>query len=227
MDGPTAAANTSSPAPRNKSQSAGPSPQTRSTMPQSSPLPQRLRLLATLFALLWLIEALDWVLGRQLDQFGLRPREWTGLWGIPLMPLLHGSWSHLAANSIPFLLLGWLTLLRGTRQFLEITLSIILVGGLGTWLIGKPHSIHVGASGLIFGYFGFLLLCGLLEFSLLSILSAVVVGFLYGGLIWGVLPSQPGVSWESHLCGFLAGLLCAWITARNQPARRPRFSRKI
>jgi len=169
------------------------------------------------FGLLWAAELIDWLLpGQPLNAFGIRPRQLIGLLGIPLAPFLHDGWAHLIANSAPFLLLGWFVILRGTHEFIEVSVVIIILGGFGTWLIGKSDSVHIGASLLIFGYFGFLMLRGMIEFSLPSLLIAIIVGFLYGGLIWGVLPSQASVSWEGHLCGFLAGLFCARTVVRER-----------
>ena len=166
-------------------------------MQRPSTFKQRTLAVTVLLALLWGVEAVDGLLGGSLNRYGVRPRELAGLWGIPLAPFLHGGWGHLAANSAPLFVLGWLVALRGLRNFIEVSVVIILLGGFGTWLIGKPHSVHIGASGLIFGYFGFLILRGLIDLNLTSILSSLIVGLFYGGLIWGVLPSHPGVSWES------------------------------
>jgi membrane associated rhomboid family serine protease len=179
---------------------------------------QRVIVPGILLALLWGIEAVDWLLGGKLDQYGIRPRELGGLWGILFAPFLHGSWDHLAANSVTLLVLSWLVLLRGMREYLEVSIVIVLLGGFGTWLIGQPHTVHIGASGLIFGYFGFLILRGLLDLNWRSILSGLAVGLLYGGLIGGFLSSRPGVSWAGHVCGFLSGLLSARML--GQPAQR-------
>jgi membrane associated rhomboid family serine protease len=163
---------------------------------------------------LWVIELIDLlVLRRSLDRFGIRPRTDEGLLGILLAPFLHGGLPHLIANSVPLFLLGWLVLLRGVGTFLAVTAITVLLGGLGVWLFAGPNTIHIGASGLIFGYLGYLLLRGYFERSVGSILIALVVGALYGGALWGVLPSRPGVSWEGHLFGFLAGIVAARVLA--------------
>jgi membrane associated rhomboid family serine protease len=111
-------------------------------------------------------------------------------------------------NTLPFLVLGWLIMLRNTHDFLRVTLVVGLASGLGTWLFGSPGS-HIGASGVIFGYLGYLLLRGFFERRLGSISLSVLVGTLYGSMIWGILPLQQGISWEGHLFGFLGGVLAA------------------
>ncbi len=160
---------------------------------------------------LWAIEAVDWLIFKgSLDQYGIRPRSFAGLWGILFAPLLHGNFQHLIANTVPLLVLGWLVLsTRRLQTFLKISLVIVIISGLGTWLIGPRLSVHLGASGLIFGYLGFLLLVGYFERSFRSIALAIVVFFVYGGLIWGVLPLVQGVSWQAHLFGFIGGGVAA------------------
>lgn len=183
---------------------------------------QQLTFLGGFMLLLWVIEITDWLFFRgSLDAFGIRPRTLAGLWGIPLAPLLHGSFQHLAANTVPFMVLGWLILSTRKRQhFFNISIIIVFVSGLGTWIIGPSRSIHLGASGLIFGYFGFLLLVGYFERSVKSILIAIVVFFLYGSLIWGVLPIAEGVSWQAHLFGFVGGAIAAYFTGKQMNGYR-------
>jgi len=164
----------------------------------------------------WVVEALDqWLFMKDgeigLDKHGIRPREVKGLLGILFAPFLHGDFAHVISNSVPAFVLGWFVALAGTTALVEVTILVALFGGAGTWLIGRSGSVHVGASGVVFGYLGYLLGRGLFERSLGSILVSLVVGVLYGGLVWGVLPTRPGVSWEGHLCGFLAGVLAAWL----------------
>jgi len=130
------------------------------------------------------------------------------------MPFLHGSFAHLAANTLPFVTLGWLIMLREISDFFIVSAVTVLVSVLGVWLTGAPNSVHIGASGLIFGYFGFLLLRGYFERSFTSILLSLIVGFFYGSLIWGVLPSQPGVSWQAHFFGLVGGVLTAQLLGR-------------
>lgn len=159
-------------------------------------------------ALLWGIEVVNIFTQHRLNNFGIVPRNIIGLRGILFSPFLHGGIIHLIMNSVPLLVLGGLVMTRGKKDFFEATIFIILLGGLGTWIIGRP-AYHIGASGLVFGYLGFLLSVGYYERTLSSIITAVIVFFLYGGMIWGVLPTLPFVSWEGHLCGLMAGGVAA------------------
>lgn len=190
----------------------------RSTASPQNVLRQHIQIVGGLLVLMWLVAMIDFLIATPLfalsfSMYGIVPRDMTGLRGIVFAPFIHGSWPHLLANSLPFLVLGSLLLLRGRSLFVRVSLGCVVLGGLGTWLIGAP-GLHIGASGLIFGYFGFLLLRGVFERSLWSIMQAALVGFLYGGLLWGVLPSQPGVSWEGHLMGFVSGAILARLLRR-------------
>lgn len=171
--------------------------------------------LGGLVALMWITEFVDIFFFRgRLDAFGIRPQSLSGLRGILFAPFLHGGLGHLIANTIPFLTLGWLVMLRETSDFFIVSIITMLVSGLGVWLTGSPYSIHIGASGVIFGYFGFLLLRGYFERSFPAILFSLVVGLLYGGMIWGVLPIQYGISWQGHLFGFIGGAIAARLLAK-------------
>lgn len=171
-----------------------------------------------LVGVLWLEELLDATMFQgRLDQYGIRPRDTTWLWGILFAPFLHGGWAHLIANTGPLLVLGWLVLLRGVRDFLLSSVAIVLAGGLGIWLFGRPNTLHLGASILIFGYLGFVLLRAYYTRNLPSIALALVAVALYGGALWGVLPGQRGISWEGHLFGFGGGAVAARM-ARRDPA---------
>jgi membrane associated rhomboid family serine protease len=159
---------------------------------------------------IWIVELINLLLGHRLNSLGILPRSLAGLPGILLAPFLHYGIGHVLLNTIPFVILGWLVILYGPRVFLEVSLLIILVSGAGVWLFGRS-GYHVGASGLIFGYFGFLVARGWYERSLTSIIIAVIIIVLYGSMLWGLLPLRTGVSWETHLFGLLAGILAAWL----------------
>ncbi|MCI2423527.1 rhomboid family intramembrane serine protease [Saccharopolyspora sp. K220] len=166
-------------------------------------------------AVLYAIEFYDTATpASSLEVNGIEPREVSGLDGILWAPLLHFDWAHLFANTLPFLVLGWLVLAGGLRQFIAVTAMVWIVGGLGTWLVGAP-GVHIGASGVIFGWMVFLLLRGFFQRSFAQILVAVVLFFYWGGMLWGVLPGQPGISWEGHLFGALGGVLAVWLVARS------------
>ncbi len=172
--------------------------------------------LGGLVAAMWVLELVDIVVfGQRLNLYGIIPRNIIGLRGILFAPLLHGGLFHLIANTIPFLTLGWFVMLQATSDFFVVTGITMLISGLGVWLLGSS-GVHVGASGVIFGYLGFLLARGFFERNIPSILLSLIVGFLYGGAIWGVLPTVPGISWEGHLFGFIGGIVAARFLSRRK-----------
>ena len=166
-----------------------------------------------LTAWLYVVEIVDSAGGGWLEPNGIQPLAVDGLDGVLWAPLLHGDWAHLIANTVPFLVFGFLAMAGGFRQFLLVTATIWVLGGLGVWLTGGS-GYHIGASGLIFGWLVFLLTRGFFARSGLQILLAVGLFFVWGGILFGVLPGQPGVSWQAHLFGALAGLLAARLVAR-------------
>ncbi len=168
------------------------------------------RILCGIVSSLWVIELTDsLLLGGRLNRFGIHPRRTSGLKGILLSPLLHGDLQHLAANTLPLAVLGGLILFRSQTTFAIVTAVVWLVSGGGTWLCGGAKTNHIGASGIVFGYLGFLLLQGYLERSSIAIGLAVIAGTLYGSSLWGVLPSKRGRSWECHLFGTIGGGIAA------------------
>ena len=168
-------------------------------------------------AVMWVVEIINGFIGHRLSLWGILPRTTPGLIGIPLSPFLHGSFNHVLSNTIPFLVLGGLVGLRGGQKLVGISLFIIVAGGAGVWLLGRP-AVHVGASGLIFGYFGYLVANGWFDRRPLSILAAIAVIVVYGSLVFGVIPTTGFVSWEAHLFGLLAGVLAARLTRRGRNA---------
>jgi membrane associated rhomboid family serine protease len=171
-------------------------------------------LLAGFVGLIWLAEIADQLLfDGALDAAGIQPRNRAWLWGIALAPFLHANWAHLAANTVPLVVLGWLVLVRRRLDFLLVTAVVALLGGLGVWLFGRPNTIHIGASGVVFGYLGYLFIRAWVERSLTAMALAVVAALLYGGALWGVLPTRGSVSWEGHLFGFAGGGAAARLVA--------------
>ena len=165
--------------------------------------------------LLWVLEALDAVLLGALDGFGVSPRVIAELPQVLTAPFLHFGFEHLMANSLPFLVLGVLARMAGRRPFWVATLASILVSGLFAWLLSAPNTVTAGASGLVFGWLAFLLVRGLFNRNWKQILiSAAVFGF-FGGMLWGVFPTLPGVSWKGHLGGAVGGVLAAWWLQRR------------
>jgi membrane associated rhomboid family serine protease len=175
-------------------------------------------------AALYVVELLDLASGSELErEGGIVARETYGLDGILFSPLLHGDWGHLWANTVPFLVLGFLAMAGGIGQFVMVTATIWLLGGAAVWLFGPDDAYTVGASGVIFGWLAFLLVRGFFARSAKQILLAVVLFLIWGGVLWGVLPTDAHVSWQAHLFGALAGVLAAWMVARaDRPAVRAR-----
>lgn len=170
--------------------------------------------------LLYGIEGVDTATGERLEQEGVRPRTADGLTGILFAPVLHDNWAHLIGNTLPVLVLGLLTLLTGIGRGLAATAIIWLIGGFGTWLIADPNSVHVGASVLVFGWLTYLISRGFFARNLWQILIGLVVGLLYGSILWGVLPGQPGISWQGHLFGAVGGLVAGWVLSGDERRRR-------
>ena len=176
-----------------------------------------------LLAVMWALELVDVVLRGRLDSAGIQARETDGLIGIVLAPFLHGGFAHLIANSLPLLVLGALVAAGGRALFWKVTALVVVLGGLVTWLVSPANSITIGASGLVFGYLGYLLVAGVRTRHWRDLLIGVLVLLCYGTLLFGALPWSvaDGVSWQGHLGGALAGSLAAWWFApRRGPARR-------
>ncbi len=158
--------------------------------------------------LIWAIEILNYVLGHPLSNLGIFPRNAWGLPGILLTPFIHHGFEHTIMNSISLIILGILISLKNHRILFKISVFIIIVGGLSVWIFGRPAS-HIGASGLVFGYFGFLVARGWYAGDFGSIVISIVTIVFYGGMIFGIFPGQVYISWEAHLFGFVAGILSA------------------
>lgn len=185
-------------------------------------LKRQLAVLLIILALMWFLEIIDELLLNQaLNGFGVWPRQIEGLWGVLFMPLLHGGFGHLAANSLPFLVLGGLVLWRSARHFFAVTLVTTILTGGALWLLGASRAVYIGASGLVFGYFGFLVFRAYFERSPQSLLVAFLVVMLYGGLIFGLVPQGNGISWEAHLIGFLSGALSARVLSAGHLTKAP------
>ncbi|MFI5526425.1 rhomboid family intramembrane serine protease [Streptomyces platensis] len=173
-------------------------------------------------ALLWLLEGVDFVTGGALDTFGITPREPAELADVVPAAFLHFGFGHLVANTLPLLLLGLVAALRsGVRRFLAVAALIILTSGLGVWFTAAPDSNTAGASGVVFGLFGYLLVRGFIERKLLDIGIGLVVGVLYGSILWGALPTESGISWQGHLFGLIGGVLAAFVFRERAPGALP------
>ena len=171
-----------------------------------------LYILVGFIGVILVVELLNGLFDHSLNAYGIVPRTTNGLIGIPFSPFLHGSLLHVQSNAVGLLALGTLAVIRSGSRFPWVCLIIILVGGAGVWLMARQAS-HVGASGLVFGLFGYLLAKGVLDRSILSALVAAVVAGVFGWvMLTGIVPTQTYVSWEGHLCGLAAGVVAAIIT---------------
>jgi membrane associated rhomboid family serine protease len=188
---------------------------TRSTRALVRTTTQQVTVLSSALGVAWLTFAANAITGGVLLSFGIVPRTLAGLRGILFAPFLHANLQHLVSNTIPFLVLGWLVMLRDRRHFGRVTLAAVLGSGLVSWLFGAPGSMHIGASGVIFGYLGFLMVSGWYARTIASVLLSVGVTAAWGGLVFGVLPTVPGVSWQGHLGGFIGGVLAARAMRRG------------
>jgi membrane associated rhomboid family serine protease len=169
-------------------------------------------------ASLWVIEIIDSLAPFDFESLGIRPRKLLGLVGILFAPFLHDGLRHLTGNSIGLFFFGWVVLLGGTQSFLRVTALIAIIAGMGTWMFGASNSIHIGASGIVFGYMAFLLLRGFFEKSLRWVMVALIVAFvIYGFVDLGFSSTTKNgngavnISWSGHLSGFAGGIIAAWI----------------
>ncbi|MET7637116.1 rhomboid family intramembrane serine protease [Streptomyces sp. NPDC005438] len=163
--------------------------------------------------LLWFLEILDQASGNALDGYGIEPRRLSELFDVVPAAFIHFGFGHLMGNTVPLLVLGFLAALRGVGRFIQVAFTIILVSGLGVWLIAPENSNTAGASGVVFGLFGYLLIRGFVDRRLSDIAIGVLVAVFYGSILWGVLPTQAGVSWQAHLFGLIGGVIAAFTTS--------------
>jgi len=163
-----------------------------------------------MLAVMWVEEVVDTALDGRLDRYGIIPREVDGLDGIVFAPFLHGGFRHLIANSFPFLVLGGAICLGSVQRFVVVTVVTMAIGGVGVWLTGPDHTVHIGASGVVFGYLTYLLSRGVFARNVTYLIGGGITFLVYGGALWGLLPS-PGVSWQGHLFGAVGGVAAAWL----------------
>lgn len=168
-------------------------------------------LMAAWVALLWVLEVIDVVSGHRLDGLGIQPRKPSELVDIVPAAFTHFGFEHVASNSLPLLVLGFIAALRGIGRFLAVAATVVVISGLGVWAIAPAHTNTAGASGLIFGLFGYLLIRGFVDHRALDVIVGLCVGALYGSILWGVLPTAHGVSWQGHLFGLVGGVLAAFL----------------
>ena len=179
---------------------------------------RKLRALVVVLLLIWGTFLVGGLLSLDLMQYGILPRSWHSVGGVLAWPFLHADFSHIGNNTLSLLVFGAIISLRSSNaEFLLLSFLITLYAGLGVWLLGRPY-LHVGASGLAFGYFGYILTRGIYDGRISSVIISTVVMLLFGGMIWGIFPTDTRISWEGHLFGFLAGVVLA---VRYKPKRRP------
>lgn len=176
-------------------------------------------LMVSWVALLWLLEGIDVVTGNALDTYGVSPREVAELRDVVPAAFLHSGWEHTASNSVPLLVLGFIAALAGLRRFAAVVVTIILVSGVGVWLTAPMNTVTLGASGVVFGLLGYLLVRGFVDRRPWDVLTGIGVAAVYGSLLWGVLPTDSGVSWQGHLFGLVGGVAAAF--AFRRPRRAP------
>lgn len=182
-----------------------------------------LQLLGAMVALMWGLEIVDTVMGGDLDRFGIEPREVGSLPEIASAPFLHGGFGHLIGNTLPFATMGAAIALAGLARLLAVTAVVALVSGLGIWLFGGDNTVHLGASGLVFGYATYLISRGVFSRRLTELAIGLVVVLVWGTtLLIGLIP-QPFVSWQGHVFGAVGGIVAARLLtkARDAELRRP------
>ncbi|MBK8688220.1 MAG: rhomboid family intramembrane serine protease [Betaproteobacteria bacterium] len=179
------------------------------------------RLALGFVGLLWAVQLLGWGLG--LERFGVHPREWIGLPGILVAPLLHGGFGHLIANSLPLLVLGTVMLQLYPTAAFRVLPAIYLVPGIAVWLFARG-GVHVGASGLVYGLVSYIFVAGLIRRDRRAVAASLLVAFMYGALVWGVLPIRQQVSWETHLAATVVGVLLALLLRHRDRPPRVRYS---
>ncbi len=183
---------------------------------------QGVQLLVVIVAVMWVVEVINSLDNQALDSDGgIRARNLSHLWSIFTAPFLHVTFGHLIANTIPFVFMGAIIALRGAARLALVTLIVIVIGGLGTWLISPSGSLTVGASGVVFGYAAYLLARGFFDRSALEVLTGAIVGAVWGGALLSSLVPHYGVSWQGHACGAVGGVVAAWLLASRQPRKAP------
>lgn len=169
--------------------------------------------------IIWVVFWVNYVVfGLGLNNYGIHPLDPSSLWGIVTSPLLHANFEHLVSNTVPGMVFAFIVGMSGRRVFWEVTAIAVVCGGLGTWLFGGLGSNHIGASGLVYGWLGYLLVRGIFNRSIWQIIVGVALGFLYSGLVWGLLPGTEGISWQGHLFGAIGGIAAGMFITSDDPA---------
>ncbi len=184
-----------------------------------------LGLLMAIVAFMWLVEVFNTLDSNRLDSDGIYGRNFDRIWGILTSPFIHASFQHLFDNTIPFVFMGVIIAMRGAARLAAVTAIVILVGGLGTWLISPGSPPTIGASGVVFGYAAYLVLRGFFDRSVLEVVIGGVVAAVWGGALVASIVPHAGISWQAHVCGGIGGLVAAWLLAERD--RRQRATRTV
>jgi membrane associated rhomboid family serine protease len=177
------------------------------------------QIVAGMVALMWLSEVIDSAADHRLDRLGIEPHEADGLIGVVTAPFLHASFGHLIGNTLPFVTLGLVIAFQGAARVLAVTGLVALVSGLGTWLFGAEGTVHIGASGVVFGYATYLLARGFFNRDPMELAIAAIVAVVWGGALAGSLLPHEGISWQSHVFGAIGGVIAAQVFARKPESR--------
>ncbi len=197
------------------------SPRPTPTDQPLDPRRQGVLLVLSMLVVMWVVEIVDQIDNNRLERFGIEPRDVDGLTGVVAAPFLHGDWGHLIGNSVPFAILGATIALNGAVRLALVTAIVAVVGGLGTWLVAPANTVHIGASGLVFGFAAYLIFRGLFSRSWMHLGVGIVVGFVYGTTLAGGLIPQDGISWQGHLFGGIGGVVAAkLLDSRDAKATR-------
>ena len=180
-----------------------------------SPVVRGFALVAGMAAVMWVVEIADQIADGRLDAYGIEPREVDGLDGVVFAPFLHAGFDHLIGNTIPFLLLGFAIALGGIARVAAVTAIVAVVGGLGTWLVAPANTVHIGASGIVFGYAAYLVARGIYSRSVTQIALGLVVLAVWGTTLLRGLVPEDGISWQGHLFGAIGGVLAARLLHRR------------
>jgi membrane associated rhomboid family serine protease len=188
---------------------------------EGDPRRQGIALVAALAAVMWVAEIIDQAVDAGFDQYGIEPRDVSGLDGIVLSPFLHAGFDHLAANTVPFIAMGVLIALSGLARVAAVTAIVALVGGVGTWLVAPEHTIHIGASGIVFGYGAYLIVRGLYSRRFAHLAAGILIVGIWGTTLLAGLAPEEGISWQGHLFGAVGGVVAARLLDRQRPLHSP------
>jgi membrane associated rhomboid family serine protease len=195
-------------------------PLTRTPVRRGQTQFEGLVVLGAIVLIMWILEAVNSLDANRISRSdGIYARNLDHIWSIFTAPFLHFSWQHLIANTVPFLFMGAIIAIQGARRLLLVTLVIIVVGGLGTWLIAPSGTDTAGASGVVFGYATYLFARGFFNRSVLELLTGLVVGVVWGGALLSSIVPHYGVSWQGHVCGAVGGVVAAYLMRRERPAK--------